>query len=365
MRSLAGLILLVASLAASAQMVVMSRGGTTRPDEPLLAKKWEPGNYLLLYAGDSNDLSADAATLTSRCNEVGAESSVSGMMIRVPWDELESTQGNYDFSPIDTLLTCMGGHEKYLWLLILDRYFGAGPTFNCPVPTYVRNLGGTDNGCMETNTGSMAALHRTAIMDRQIALFDAICEYYEDEPYFHGFYPEESAPAQGQVGAPGDFTNSGYVAQLIRRDEATALACVKSLYMSSINFPTNDTLMIDMVSSAHAAGIGIGGPDVWANEAATRAQSVYIGNVGGIDYRGDMPAGWMAQPEGIDDRTDESIYAVSHDTWQQHFMFWVRKIDSVGDGANAQWDDHILPALRLGLYPTVTDCPTNLTNGCN
>lgn len=365
MRSLAGLILLVASFAASAQFIGMQRGGTTRPDDPqLAAKKWEPGNYLLLFAGDSNDLSADAATLDSRCDEVGAESSVSGMMIRVPWDELESTQGAYDFSPIDTLLDCMEGHGKYLWLLMLDRYFGSGPAFDCPVPTYVRNLGGTDNGCMETNLGSMAALHRSAIMDRQIALFEAICEHYEDEPYFHGFYPEESAPSQGTVGAPGDFTNSGYIGQLVRRDAEVALSCIKTLYMTSVNFPTVDQLMIDMVSGAHAAGIGIGGPDVWPNMAATRAQSVYSGAVGGIDYRGDMPAGFMAQPAGIDDQTDEEIYEVAHDMWQQHFMFWVRKTDGAGDGANAQWDDHILPALRLGLYPTVTTCPTNLPNGC-
>jgi hypothetical protein len=362
MRSFAGLLLLVASFAASAQFIGMQRGGTTRPPEQ--QKKWEPGNYMLLFAGDSDDLSADAATLTSRCNEVGAESSVTGMMVRIPWDEVESTQGVYDFSPIDTLLTCMEGHGKYLWLLMLDRYFGAGPTFSCPVPTYVRNLGGTNNGCMETNTGSMAALHRTAIMDRQIALFEAICEHYEDEPYFHGFYPEESATGQGTVGSPGDFSNSTYIASLIRRDEATATACVKSLYITSVNFPIVDQLMIDIVSAAHAAGIGIGGPDVYNNSAPTRAQSVYIGDVGGIDYRGDMPAGFMAQPAGIDDQTDEEIYDVAHNMWGNHFMFWVRKTDSAGAGASAQWDDHILPALRLGLYPTVTACPTNLTNGC-
>jgi hypothetical protein len=72
----------------------------------------------------------------------------------------------------------------------------------------------------------------------------------------------------------------------------------------------------------------------------------------------------MAQPAGIDDQTDEEIYDVAHNMWGNHFMFWVRKTDSAGAGASAQWDDHILPALRLGLYPTVTTCPTNLTNGC-
>jgi hypothetical protein len=51
--------------------------------------------------------------------------------------------------------------------------------------------------------------------------------------------------------------------------------------------------------------------------------------------------------------------------WGNHFMFWVRKTDSAGAGASAQWDDHILPALRLGLYPTVTACPTNLQDGCS
>jgi hypothetical protein len=59
--------------------------------------------------------------------------------------------------------------------LIIDRAFNSTSLTDCPVPGYVLNLGGALQGCALTQNGPMARIWRSDVMDRQIALLQAIC----------------------------------------------------------------------------------------------------------------------------------------------------------------------------------------------
>lgn len=333
---------------------------TTTGTTSAVQKKWHPGHYLLLDGGDDT-----LPVLTTRVGEIANEPQVSGLMMRLDWDDLETTQGNYQWTLLDAVVSQMAAVDKYLWVLVRDRTFqGLSDANSAPVPAYVKDIGGiTGNGVMATKEGGMAALHRVAVMDRQIALFQAIAARYEDSPYFHGFYNEESTPGFGTVGSggvapPGDFNNVLMAQQLVRMYTAVATVAKKTLFMASVNFPNDATIVTAVQGIAAAGQIGIGGPDAYPNGSFTPAENAYLGNTGGHNYVGELAAGFQFQRAGVKQQTFAEMWAIGKNTLRQQFFFWPRQTATTGDGANVHWLNTVLPALRTGTYVVDTTYPS-------
>jgi hypothetical protein len=334
-------------------MLMQTRGRVVRPSPE---RKWHPGHYFALLAGDTTQ-----AALLTRADEIADEPDVTGMMIRVKWDVLETTEGSYQWSLIDAVLERMEQNGKYLWVQLLDRVFGAVSDADlAPVPAYVKDIGGTGQGVMATKNGGMPALHRAPVMDREIAMLEAIAERYEDAEFFQGFLDTESAPGFGAVDPPVDFSNAALVTQLIREYAAVGLVARKSLFMAALNFPTDTALMTQAVQAVAATNsVGITGPDAFPGSFVTAAD-VYLGNVGGHDYRGEIAAGWQCQPAGVDDQSFETMWAAVHDDLQQQFVFWPRQTSTTGAGAGLHWLNIVLPNLRTGAYQVNAALPSTL-----
>src|SRR5690606_8747646 len=105
------------------------------------------------------------------------------------WADLEPSRGKYDFSRIETYLKAVRKHKKRLVIRVMDRRFNTTSKADI-VPAYVRDLPG--GGLVRTSTGYAAALWKPEVMDRLIALYQAIGQRYDADPHFEGLFTEES-----------------------------------------------------------------------------------------------------------------------------------------------------------------------------
>jgi hypothetical protein len=95
---------------------------------------------------------------------------------------------------------------------VLPNYIITDPAMGpSPTPGSYGWWGGKGNG----NT-SAAALHRSAVNDRWIALVKALGAYFDPEPYFEAFVVQEDSWAEGALSTNGcpDYSNSAYLQSL-------------------------------------------------------------------------------------------------------------------------------------------------------
>lgn len=341
-----------------------------------LQKKWNPGHYMETLAGDANSL----VTMQNRLNEIEEIPEVQGVVYRMNWDLLESdVEGVYTFEDLDAVVAHARSMDKHVFVLLRDRTFNETDVANCPVPSYVLNLGGTNMGCaVHANNTVVARFWREDVMDRIIALDQAICERYENNPWFHGIITEESTASPGSSPV-ADYSESALVTQLLRRYAAASQVCVKTLFLASLNFPTNVTSMAQLVNAVDDARlIGLSGPDLCPGDAdclstgATTAQEVYLGTEGSMehpafDYRGRFAAAMQVQAAGVTaDMTAQELYDHAENVLEQNFQIWTRiTATGGGQGATANWANIVLPMLQDGMHPvTHVGCPTNYRWGC-
>jgi hypothetical protein len=342
------------------------------------AKRWNPGNCMLLYR-NANGL--------RKAGEVVAEGDyLSCMTMRLDWDEIESpdctTQGSCDrdWSTMDAVLDRLADGSKQAWFVIYRARFDGsleeGDPDLCPVPEYVKNMNGELEGCAATKNGGIARFWREDVMSAEIAFLSDICERYDDHPAFQGIMTGESAPGFGGtdgVDPPADYSREALFEQLQRESKEMQSACVKSIFMQGLNFPTQPTAEMDATMAAVAdSGAGLGGPDLCGRpdeagmcdpDGETTAQKSYLGTTdGGTDFRGRIPVSFQIQPAGVKSSTTlENLYDFAHNVLQQHWTHY----PTIGNGApadqqNMNWEQVVLPALRTGDYPTRTDCPDNI-----
>jgi hypothetical protein len=239
-----------------------------------------------------------------------------------------------------------------------------------PIPQYVKDLGGTNNGCAASKNGSIASTWLSPVMDRWIAVLAAFCVYAETLPNLQAITDTESVPGFMDVEPPASYSNAALFAQLERIPAALADDCVTTPFLMQVNFPVDEPRMISLVNAIVAAGgtMGIGAPDVYAGNWST-AQEAYMGLLSGsTDQRGKIPAGFESQPAGVDSQSLAEIQARAV-TLGNHFNFWPRKMDVDEDdnplppGEAVYWP-HVQEQIELGNLPTLATCPTNFPHGC-
>lgn len=316
-------------------------------------KRWRPGHYMLLSPFESG--------WAKRCDEIGGEPNVRGIMIRALWSDLESARGVYNWSALDQAVNRCATFGKLVFVFVLERSFGgASSSDRCRAPSYVKGLAG-GSGCMASKNGGLPSLHKPEVMDRYIALTRAIAARYDDNPGFGGMQSPESSTGFAQVGPPADWSREGYVEQLIRLYRAGAASMQKGVYIAGVNSFAG--MEQQMITGAQEAGASLGGPDTYPASCTqvgrTRAQSAYVGG-----FRNKMATMFQIQPPELNGKVGYCSVQEIVDEGQQigysHY-FWTRIGSNPG---GIEWKKDILPAIRNGL-PARASCPPNFPNGCD
>jgi len=217
-----------------------SVSGAAPGQRSLAAIKWNPGHYM---ASDSiMYTSATLASVQAEMDDINGYDNIVGYRVFITWGALEPSQGNYDFSLLDAILNRLQTHynkPKHLVVVVLPGPFGSRMHSGdaSVIPQYLqsnsaygpspvagsygwwgRNSGGASTGSYA------AALYRPAVMDRYIALVQALGAHYDNEPYFEGLmFQEDAWMVDLWTGAP-DYSDTTFVNQLQRLLTAATIA---------------------------------------------------------------------------------------------------------------------------------------------
>jgi hypothetical protein len=300
---------------------------------PVVAKKFNPGHYMLPYLGESQ------AGLLQRADEVCRESALKGLQVRALWPSLEASKDHFTFGNVEQLYQRLAACKKRLVLEVWAVSFDS--TVSAIVPSDLAA------SIAPTSKGYIAKLWDPVVMDRLIALYGALAKRFEPEPYFEGVIFTETAT--GGVG--GGYTASAYVAQLTRGVKAIRAAWPTSAVIVYNNFIMDATTQqsIDFMKTLQATGVYFGGPDVFPPPSdSTTGEKIYRGEIGGVDYRGRVRSGFSVQSPELGGTkgtyTPQQLFDHCALTNKCRYMFWMRNTET--GGAPQQWSTGILPFIR-------------------
>jgi hypothetical protein len=218
----------------------------TTPPSTTVAKgsiKWNPGHYMasgtVLYGGRT------ISSIQSEMDDLNNQDAILGYRVWVTWGALETTQGNYDFSTLDAVLArlktgynkpkrlviglwlygqhAIGSHDSSVLPLYIqqDKAYGASPV-NGSYGWWGKNSNGASTGMYSP------ALYNQAVMDRFIAMMQALGKHLDGDPYVEGIYVQENATiAESASGFPPvdpAYSDNAWLTQLERLLAATTTA---------------------------------------------------------------------------------------------------------------------------------------------
>jgi hypothetical protein len=325
------------------------------------AIKWHPGQYMSLENNHKYD-DIDQRYIS----QIGGEPTVTGILRNWNWRDIETSRGVYDFSSIDTYLKTVTSlsSKKRMIIRIDNRVFG-GQT-GSTVPDYLKSDPAYMGGAVPMANGVVARIWDAPVMDRYIALIQALAQRYDSNPYVEGISTSETAIGfSSAYPAPATFSTGTLLAQLQRYMIAARLAWAHSAVFVETNYFGSDSQMQALIDSAVKNQAVIGGPDVIPG-TAIQSDQVMLGAAGtGADYRRIVAIKSEVQlPElGLKYKfMPAELYAQAYNVSHANYMLWDRN-DYYGTSAQ-QWVSGILPFIRSVGGKTYTDCPRSYSSGC-
>lgn len=323
---------------------------------------WNPGPGLL-----SQDVMYPVGTATSGPAAGYVASYITGMPAQcttweqlVAWCAIETAQGVYDFSQLDTLYNLCASNGKRLVIEMVDRSFTDG-TIN-RLPAYLATLTNGGGGWYQKpNGGVIANLWLAPVMDRLIALDAAIGAWGANKPFFEGYSTFESDT--GFTTTPAGYTAAGYMAQLQRRLDAAANNFPTKNFWQQFNFiPTGQVAAPAFVDYIYQSRCGLSAPDVKAGSSngpanmswGERAAHGYVWNsgsaswvTGGKNYVGLMPIAGDIQSPDLGGNTGSpsaaQVWDQSHNYENHNHTWWNRKTGVSGTGQQLYYDNTAVP----------------------
>ena len=314
--------------------------------------KWHPGHYMLVHRGDSHE-----RIMTVYIPELCREGSVRGLQVRLDWYTLESSKGAYTFGQVDDMYNALAACGKRLVVQVRAAGFNTTSTSNI-VPDYLLRDPIYNGGLAPTRSGFIAKVWEAPVMDRLIALYQALGARYDSKPYFEAIVYTETATS----GVESGYTADQFVTQLKRAVKGMATAWPTTNVVMFNNFIQGSTQAqrIELFDTLHQNRAGTGGPDVLPPPHEPNGEMIYRGLVDGNDRRGKIPALFAVQtPElgGKDgDFLPKQLYDHCVGTNRCSHMFWIRNMDY--GSPSQQWPTGILPFLRTN-PPTHQTCPAS------
>jgi hypothetical protein len=205
--------------------------------------KWNPGHYM-----DSDSVlngGSPVSSIQGELNDLNNQDAIQGIRINITWGALESSQGNYTFDVIDNILNQLKSSFNkpkhlviYLWLFgqgawradrgnIVPQYIQQNAAYgNSPVSGSYGWWGYTANG---TPNGMWApAIYYGPVMDRLIALVQALGARYDSDPNVEAIEFQEDATIAQAASAPRpadpNYSDANWYAQLQRLLSASTSA---------------------------------------------------------------------------------------------------------------------------------------------
>lgn len=307
--------------------------------------KWHPGHYVMFGTDDTR------AQVLRNIAEVGDESAIKGVQVRVRWHDLETSKGVYDFSALDAYLTKVKAQptRKQLVVRVIDRSFYTGVSSGI-VPSYL--LSSTyKGGIVPTKTGYVARLWEPAVMDRLIALHSAIGRRYDDDVRFEGLATEETTLSL-DAPFPAGYSHAALAAQYRRLVTAVRAAAPRSNFFLYTNWIGSADLMDGLMQTLGAERGAAGGSNIFPG-SKTLGQRVWTGEFG-ADYRWLLALSSSVEGGELTEHTPQQIANWAFNELRLSHVFWVRNTWA-GD-ASRRWDTGILPFLKTN-PPTRTRCP--------
>jgi hypothetical protein len=296
-------------------------------------KKINPGHYMLPYTGESQ------ATLLKRADEVCKEPALKGMELGARWAALESSAGQFTFGNVEQIYQLLATCKKRLVLEVWAvRFDGHSDGI---VPSDL------EGQLAQTGNGYIARLWEPAVMNRFIALYKALGNRFDAEPYFEAIIFTETAVGNVEDG----YTAAAFISEVTRGVKAIRAAWPTSTVIVYDNFIRGSTTQqaVDFMKMLHQTGVGVGGPDVIPPPyGGTDGEKIYRGEIGGTDYRGRMLTGFGVQvPELGGSKgtyTPRQLFDHCAFTNKCRYMFWMRNTGT--GGPEQQWSTGILPFIR-------------------
>jgi len=266
----------------------LAHAAAQTPPQAQGAIKWHPGHYMSVRNSHKYD-DADQGYITQIANEP----TIRGILRDWNWRDIETSKGVYDFSGIDTYLHTVKSlpSHKQMIIRIENRVFGQGGT---TVPDYLKTDPVFQGGEVPMGNGVVARIWDAPVMDRLIALYQALAARYDSDPTVEGIGTSETAIGfSKEHPAPSTYSNGALVMQLERFLLAARAAWGHSNVFVETNYLGSDAQMEDFIRHCMTSRIVVGGPDTWnrtylaAGTRALQSDAIVTGARGsGTDYRG-------------------------------------------------------------------------------
>jgi len=240
------------------------------------AIKWHPGHYMASNGIHKPGMATN--TFQFELDAAGAVPEVQGWRGIYNWAALETDKGKYDFSVIDAELAMLKtkySTPKRIGLLISTAAWGKTTPGTTVLPQYLlndpANGKGTDGvhyGYWSTGSSLNAAVWRPAVMDRFIALIQALGAHFNNEPNFEVLTLPETSGAVTTT-AP-DFSDAALLTQLKRLVTAAVAAFPNTNVTIQNNWMGSIPDTGELVRWTLQAGAGQNGPDIWGKTAVDK-----------------------------------------------------------------------------------------------
>jgi hypothetical protein len=313
-------------------------GGSTGGDST--AKSNSPGHYLAMMRGNDSQ-----TTMANSLRE-----GMVGFMKRYVWRELEPSQGNYDFSEIQSDLDFVHSQGLQLIIMIEDKTF----VDEKPVAGYLQGSQymRPNHGYSASSTGYTALRWNSFVHARYKALMTALGNRFDSHPALEGIIPgEETAPSVDDI----HLDQTGYTPEKYRDNIIDSLIHTSNVFPTSrvfwyFNFlPRNQSYIGEIAQAIRGRNMVMGNPDVMPdNGAITRlVYPYYYENQGKIDLFGQVEPACYMHPHADTSYptyywTMPELYSYARNNLKVNYMFWMRFPGSPG---TYNWT-HALPVIK-------------------
>jgi hypothetical protein len=305
-------------------------------------RKFNKGHYIALMSYD------DSTKMMAASMKPG----VKGFLKRYDWRELEPSQGNYNFSEIQSDLIWCAANGMQLVVMIEDKSFRGGTN---PAPVYLANYAVPNTGGGLT----MLRWHPT-VVTRFKALVTALGAKFDSNRAFEGIATQETAPSLSSTALNANgYTPEKYRDAYISILTAAGTAMPTSRVFWYMNFmPGNNSgsYLGSIAAAVASKGVVMGCPDVAPDSTALQTRTYPLFD----QFKGKMPM--FGQVEGLVYEhlhttsgystkywTMTEIYNFAKTEMHANYMFWVRIPVASPADSNDYYD--ALPVIAT--YPTI------------
>jgi hypothetical protein len=208
-------------------------------------------------------------------------------------------------------------------------------------------------------------------MDRWIALFRAIGNRFDKEPYLEAVSGNEVTTGFGYSGMnPPDFSKPGIATQIKRFIDEVVPAFPRTNVVIYANHLGGE--LQGIIEHCYERRCAFGDVDTFPTHdysprswGPTDGQQIVMGMEGGSRYAGKMPVMLMVSAPSLishGPNTPEAIYKYAMEQLGATHLFWYRYVKTDTDTGTEKysWQSGVLPLIKAKGGKTNTACPPNL-----